>query len=80
MVNTFTSKCEDTFKQLMQEGYPFQKVVTFLLEVQGYDKSRVAKDAEVSLPLVSLTLSGQRISSRVKQTVMEVLVFDPWKV
>lgn len=67
------------FKDLINEGKSPVKILTFLLDCEGYTKSRVAKEAGVDPSTVNKTLSGRRPSLPTKRTISYILGFDPWE-
>jgi lambda repressor-like predicted transcriptional regulator len=71
----------NTFRRLISDdNRPFGKTLTYLLDCEGWTKSRVAREAGVDLSMVTRTFSGDRQSRRVEYVVCCALGFDPWEI
>jgi predicted transcriptional regulator len=66
------------FKLLASQGYPSGKVIAFLLDCEGYSKSKVAFMSGVGNAMVTRTIAGHRGSKKVEDTIKQVLGFNPF--
>lgn len=71
---------KSVFRALLNEGCPFVKILTFFIGCAGFTKSKIAEKAGVDPSLVTKTISGVRDSEKVRDVIICIIGFDPWKV
>ena len=70
---------QKAFRTLIALGFPKGKVLTFLLDVNGYSLTRLAHDNKIPVSTISKTLKEDRNNAAVRNAVCCVLNFDPWE-